>query len=95
LSNSRDFKRTSDESLADLNVKIRLDGEQLIFEVLDEDGAIGNAGEILARASIGREVAESGWSLVTVPTFEDEEPSSPMSFRIMKNLVTQPHLRQA
>jgi hypothetical protein len=60
-----------------------------LFEALDEDGAVGNAGEILARASLGREVAESGWSLVTVPTFEDEEPSSPMSFRIMKNLVTQ------
>ncbi len=89
LGNSRDFNLQSDESLADLKVKIRLDGEQLIFEALDEDGAIGNAGEILARASIGREVAESGWSLVTVPTFEDGEPSFPMNFRIMKNLVTQ------
>ena len=89
LGNSRDFNLQSDESLSDLKVKIRLDGEQLIFEALDEDGTIGNAGEILARASLGRDVAESGWSLVTVPTFEDEEPSSPMSFRIMKNLVTQ------
>ena len=89
LGNSRDFNLQSDESLSDLKVKIRLDGEQLIFEALDEDGTVGNAGEILARASLGRDVAESGWSLVSVPTFEDEEPSSPMSFRIMKNLVTQ------
>ena len=90
LGNSRDFNLQSDESLSDLKVKIRLDGEQLIFEALDEDGTIGNAGEILARASLGRDVVESGWSLVSVPTFdEDGEPSSPMSFRIMKNLVTQ------
>lgn len=90
LGNSRDFNLQSDESLSDLKVKIRLDGEQLIFEALDEDGTIGNAGEILARASLGRDVAESGWSPVSVPTFdEDGEPSSPMIFRIMKNLVTQ------
>lgn len=90
LGNSRDFNLQSDETLADLKVKIRLDGEQLIFEVLDEDGNVGDAGEFLARASLGRDVAESGWSLVSVPTFdEDGEPSSPMSFRIMKNLVTQ------
>ena len=89
LGNSRDFNLQSDESLSDLKVKIRLGGEQLIFEALDEDGTIGNAGEILARASLGRDVAESGWSLVSVPTFEDGEPTTPMSFRIMKNLVTQ------
>jgi len=89
LGNSRDFNLQSDESLADINVKIRLDGEQLIFEALDKDGTVGNAGEILARASLGRDLVESGWSLVKVPTFEDEEPSSPMNFRIMKNLVTQ------
>jgi len=89
LGNSRDFNLQSDESLSDLKVMIRLDGEQLIFEALDEDGTIGNAGEILARASLGRDVAESGWSLVSVPTFEDGEPTTPMSFRIMKNLVTQ------
>ena len=89
LGNSRDFKRTSDESLADLNVKIRLDGEQLIFEALDKDGTIGDAGDILAHVSLKRDVAESGWSLVSVPTFEDGEPGSPMIFRIMNNLVTQ------
>ena len=66
-----------------------MDGEQLIFEALDEDGTVGDAGEKLAKASLGRDVVESGLGLVTVPTFEDGEPSSPMNFRIMKNLVTQ------
>ena len=90
LGNSRDFSIQTDESLADIKVKIRLDGEELIFEALDEDGTVGDAGEILARASLGRDVVESGLGLVTVPTFEEDgEPSSPMNFRIMKNLVTQ------
>ena len=89
LNKARDFNVQTDESLADIDVKLRMDGEQLIFEAIDEDGEIGSAGEILARTSLGRDKVESGWSLVTVPTFEDGEPSSPMSFRIMKNLVTQ------
>jgi len=89
LNKARDFNVQTDESLSDIDVKLRLDGEQLIFEAIDEDGEIGSAGEILARTSLGRDKVESGWSLVTVPTFEDGEPSSPMRFRIMKNLVTQ------
>ncbi|MDC0229626.1 hypothetical protein OAK48_01505 [Deltaproteobacteria bacterium] len=89
LNKARDFNVQTDKSLADIDVKVRMDGEQLIFEAIDEDGEIGSAGEILARTSLGRDKVESGWSLVTVPTFEDGEPSSPMSFRIMKNLVTQ------
>ena len=90
LGNSREFNLQSDEDLADLVVSIRLDGEQLFFEAFDRDGTIGDMGEIVARAGLGREVAESGWSLVTVPTFdEDSNPAAPMQFRIMNNLVTQ------
>ena len=88
---SRDFKLQTNESFADLNVKIRLDGEQLIFEALDKEGTIGDgdAGDILAHVSLRRDMVESGWSRVSVPTFEDREPGSPMIFRIMNNLVTQ------
>lgn len=90
LGNSRDFNLQSDAELADLMISISLDGEQLIFEAFDRDGTIGDMGEIVARAGLGREAAESGWSMVKVPTFdEDGEAAAPMNFRIMKNLVTQ------